>query len=287
MNFHHLSRFTYLACLVPSSILRTSRPRPVKTLHGLLAAIFLMALSATSKAEVIDLKTRDSQIRLLIEGPANPSHVVALFTGGRGAVELRSDGSIGKGRGNFAVRTRTMLQARGMATVVVAAPDDNRNLRGNRDRDNYAIDVGNVIGYLRSTFSRPIWLHGTSRGTNGIVLTLPKIKDASKKPDGIVLSSSITKRNKYNSVFDAKLDEITGPVLVLHHREDPCRVTPSRGVKTLMKALIRAAPKKAILFTGGGQNTRGRKCGAKSKHGFIDIEQQVIKAMAGFIKNPG
>lgn len=256
-------------------------------MHIVIVSVFVMGISGTAKAEVIDLKTRDSKIRLLIEGPANPTHVVALFAGGHGGVEINDDGSIGWGSGNFAVRTRTMFHAHGMATAVLAAPYDNNYLKGNRGRDEYATDVGNVIGYLRTTFSKPVWLHGTSRGTTGIALTVPKIKDSAKKPDGIVLSASLMKRNKFDNVFDGDLDEITGPVLVLHHKDDPCGVTPVGKVKDLIEALKKASPKKAVLFEGGGQSSSGRACGAKTKHGFIDIEQKVIDAMALFIKNPG
>lgn len=252
-----------------------------------IVSVLVMAISGVAAAGVKDLKTRDSNIRLLIEGPANPTHVVVLFAGGHGGVEINDNGSLGWGGGNFAIRTKTMLHAHGMATAVLAAPGDNRNLKGNRGRDEYATDVGNVIGYLRTTFSKPVWLHGTSRGTTGIALTVPKIKDASKKPDGIVLSASVMKKNKFANVFDGDLDEITGPVLVLHHKDDSCGITPVGKVKDVLEALKKAGPKKAVLFEGGGQSASGRKCGSKTKHGFIDIEQRVIDAMASFIKNPG
>jgi len=256
-------------------------------MHIVIVSVFLIAISGAAGAKVVDLKTRDSHIRLLIEGPANPTHVVALFAGGDGSVEINDDGTLGRLGGNFAVRTRTMFHAYGMATAVLAAPDDNNRLKGTRDRDEYATDVGNVIGYLRTTFSIPVWLHGTSRGTIGISMTVPKIMDQAKKPDGIMFSASVMESNHYDQVFDGGLDKITGPVLVLHHKDDYCWMTPAGKVNDFIKALKRAAPKKAVIFEGGGQSESGGECKGQSKHGFIDIEQKVIDAMALFIKNPG
>lgn len=282
-----ISQLIQLASVILPSATMNRKCVPKNAIPVVIASVLVAAISGAAGAEVIDLKNRDNNIRLLIEGPANPTHVVALFAGGDGAVKINDDGSIGWLSGNFAVRTRTMLHAHGMATAVLAAPDNYGNLKGSRGRDDYITAVGNVIGYLRTTFSKPVWLHGTSRGTISIVLTVPKIKDSAKKPDGIVLSASVMEENNFDNVFYGDLDEITGPVLVLHHKNDPCWVTPVEKVKDLLKALKKAWPKKAVLFKGGGQSASGRGCGAQTQHGFIDIEQQVIDVMALFIKNPG
>ena len=251
------------------------------------AALILLFASQPVSADVVDVKTRDTTIRVLIEGSEKPSHVVVLFAGGDGAVGIDDDGAIGDLGGNFVVRTRNMLHDRGMATVVLAAPGDMPSLLGMRDRDNYARDVENVMVYLRGRFKEtPIWMHGTSRGTISIVFTLPKFGAAANRPDGVVLSSAVTRGAKYPHVFQGEPGTITGAVLVLHHKDDPCKVTPVDGAKRPFKSLTAANPKKLMLMEGGGQNARGKPCHAFSHHGFIDIEERVIDAMAGYIKTP-
>ncbi|MEK9673073.1 MAG: hypothetical protein VW268_11315 [Rhodospirillaceae bacterium] len=254
----------------------------------LIPAFLFLLCAASARADVVDVKTRDTQIRILIEGPDKPSHVVTIFAGGHGAVGIDNAGEIGKMRGNFAVRTRAMLQAHGMATVVLAAPDDMSSLKDRRNTDEYATDVESVMAYLRGRFpGTPIWMHGTSRSTISITMTVPKFKSAANRPDGIVLSASVTEPTNSGGehVMKAKLGAITGAVLVAHHKDDPCYVTPPAGAERLLNALTAAKPKKLMMLEGGGQNARGGDCGAKAQHGFVDMEQEAIDAMAGWIKS--
>ena len=250
--------------------------------------ITIMSFAVAATADVIDVKTRDSNIRILVEGPETPTHVIAIFAGGSGNTQIKDDGSIGKGRGNFAVRTRGLLNDHGFATAVVASPDDNKDLRGHRRSDDYATDVENVMAYLRKRFQGvSLWMHGTSRGTISIAMTVPKFKNAANKPDGIVLSASVTEPSNASAdnVYDADLGNITGAVLVLHHKEDPCYITPASNTPKLLKDLTKASPKKLMILEGGGQNARGGECGAKTQHGFIDMEKETIDAMVGWIKS--
>ena len=122
--------------------------------------------------------------------------------------------------------------------------------------------------------------------TISITMTVPKFKNPADRPDGIVLSSAVTERSNYDAVFDADLAGITGPVLVLHHKDDPCYVTPPAGAERLLAALTAAKPKTLIMFEGGGEHASGGDCGAKSHHGFIDIEERVTDAMTAWVKDP-
>ncbi len=75
--------------------------------------VILLISQDLAAAEVIDVQTRDSHIRILIEGPADPSHAVALLAGGNGDTEIKGDGSIGRRSGSFAVRTHGFLHGQG------------------------------------------------------------------------------------------------------------------------------------------------------------------------------
>ena len=206
---------------------RRTVPVAVYLTLALVALLAVTGYSGRASAEVVDVKTRNTMIRLLIEGPANPSHVVALFAGGHGGVEIADDGTIGWCRGNFAVKTRDMFHQNGMATAVVGPPDDMRNLVNKRGTDAYVTDFGNVIQNLRERFKISVWVHGTSSGTNSVALPTSKITDPSRRPDGIILSSSLTARIKFNdTVFDGKLENIVSPVLIVSHKNDSCVYTP-------------------------------------------------------------
>lgn len=55
----------------------------------------VVCLPQAFAAEVVDVKTRGISIRLLIEGPAQPTAVMALFMGGDGHVEIIDQGNLG------------------------------------------------------------------------------------------------------------------------------------------------------------------------------------------------
>ena len=252
-------------------------------------AVFLLATAwaGSAAAEVVHLKTRDTHIHVLIEGPAKPSAVVVIFSGGDGDVQFTDDGTITKGAQNFAVRTRMLLQQHGLATAVLSTPDDNRDLRLFAASSGYAEDVENVMAMLRARFPGvPIWMHGTSRGTVSIAEAAPKIKNPANRPDGIVFSSSVTERSKYDVVFDGDLAGLTMAVLVLQHKDDPCYVTPPDGAEKLLQALTRAKPKRLVMIAGGGAHARGADCMPHSHHGFIDVEAEAIDTMVDFIRTP-
>lgn len=247
---------------------------------------FLLVLPFSARADVVDVKTRNTTIRMLVEGPAKPTAVVVIFSGGDGNVEISDDGTIGKGRGNFAVRTRGLLNGYGLATAVLSPPEDNRDLRLFGATAAYGEDIENVMAALRARFpGLPIWMHGTSRGTISIAEGASKIKNPANRPDGIVLSSSVTVHKKYDSVFDGNLAAFTGAALIIHHKDDACFVCPASGTDDILKALENAKPKKVMLFEGG-DTPRGDECQPHHYHGFIGLEAKVIDAMVAYIKAP-
>ncbi|MDA0997176.1 MAG: hypothetical protein O2944_03090, partial [Proteobacteria bacterium] len=176
----------------------------------------------------------------------------------------------------------------GMATAVVAPAADMTDLNGQRGSDEFVTDFGNVFAYLRERFKKPVWAHGTSRGSVSIALPVSKIVDPSRRPDGIILSSPVSKRAKLlNSVFDGDLGAITGPALIVAHKNDGCGVTPASGAEQIAAALTKAKPVKVLIMEGGDELAKGDPCKPLSQHGFPGIQQRVIDAMAAFIKNPG
>jgi pimeloyl-ACP methyl ester carboxylesterase len=242
--------------------------------------------------EVVDVETRATTIRLLIEGPAHPSAVIALFMGGDGNAEITDQGEVGKGQSNFAITTRGQFQAKGIATVVVAAPlDMGAKLTRLRGSDDYATDFGNVMKYLHERFKTPVWVHGTSRGTISIALPASKIKELLKSPDGIILSSSVTdsnrqSKNAFDNVLDANLENISVPVFIVANSNDACSVTPASGAARIAQAMKHAKPVKVKIFDGPDGVAKGDPCGPNHHHGFPGIRKEVLESMIEFMNKP-
>lgn len=238
-----------------------------------------------ARAGVEDVKSRGETTRLLVEKGDNPWVTVVLFAGGKGAMDISEDGDIGWGARNFLVRAREYFQDKGAITAVIDAPTDHKDkLYGFRGTEEHAQDIGAVIKHLRAKYGFPVWLVGTSRGTNSVANAGVRLKE--NKADGIVLTSSMLADNdKGDQVLNYDVAKITGPVLISHHRKDECSKTPPSGVPLLKKALVNAGPVKVMWYEYEG-NTKSKVCQARHYHGFIDIEEKVVSDIMAWIKSP-
>lgn len=238
-------------------------------------------------AGVQDVQSRGQTTRLLVEKGDNPFAVVVLFAGGKGVLKITEDGGMGWGRGNFLVRTAKHFRKNGAITAVIDAPSDRPyDMYYFRSTEEHAKDVGAVIKRLRAEYSLPVWLIGTSRGTNSVANAGARLQGADR-PDGIVLTATVTEpgNKDYDHVMMMALDKIELPVLIAHHRKDRCYVTSPGEVKGLKEALKNANPVK-VLWYEGAKNPRGNECGARHYHGFIGIEKRVVKDIMAWIRNP-
>src|SRR5207244_550656 len=80
-----------------------------------------------------------------------------------------------------------------------------------------------VIAALREMAPVPVWLVGTSMGTVSAANAAARLEDGG--PDGLVLTSTVTRgsREMIESVGDVRLQDITVPTLLVHHRDDTWR----------------------------------------------------------------
>ena len=143
-----------------------------------------------------------------------------------------------------------------------------------------------LIKHLRAEYSLPVWLIGTSRGTNSVANAAARLKGRDR-PDGIVLTATVTEASNSGKehVMGMALDKIELPVLIAHHKKDACYVTPPSGVSGLKEALKKAGPVK-VLWYEDAKNPRGSECGARHYHGFIGIEKRVVRDIMAWIKSP-
>jgi hypothetical protein len=163
-----------------------------------------------------------------------------------------------------------------------APPHD--GLRLVQDCKTHAQDVAGVIAALRLEALVPVWVVGTSMGTISSANAAARLRVGG--PDGLVLTSSVTRRSVITrlgiTVRDVGLDEITVPTLVVHHQSDGCVVSPFADAHMLMRQLRRAPKKEFMAFQGGAPV--GDPCEAFSAHGFMGIDDEVVKAIPDWIK---
>jgi pimeloyl-ACP methyl ester carboxylesterase len=260
-----------------------------KPIHSLLIALLLLGSHVVSAEELVSVTTpRGVEQRfLLLEPTQEPTAIVLLFAGGKGALDLGKGlfgPSIGWGAKNFLVRTRKDLAKHGFIVATLDAPADrqgNEGMSGGfRTSDAHVRDVDTVIASLRERADLPVWLVGTSRGTESVAYLGIH---SSQRPAGIVLTSSMTESNaKGTAVPDLHLERIQIPTLITHHKDDGCRWTRPRGAERI-RAMLNSAPVAELALFEGGRE-QGKPCKAMSHHGYLGIEDRVIDTIAAFIK---
>lgn len=257
----------------------------------LLPTLLLLSLhqSVGAKEELIEVKTpRDAtQKFLLLKPESEPKAIVLLFAGGKGALNLSKGmfgNSIGWGKKNFLVRSREKFAKQGFIVATIDAPSDKQGQKGMyyefRTSDAHVEDIDAVISKLLEDAELPVWLIGTSRGTESAAYAGI---NSSSKLAGIVLTSSMTEENgKGLAVTELPLSLIKTPVLITHHANDGCKWTTPDGAKYIKQLLTSAPVAELKLFEGGSE--QGKPCKAMSHHGYLGIEDEVINAIAEFIK---
>ena len=251
------------------------------------AALMLALLAASLPAmaqtpQVVDLPTRPGAIqRILVIAPEQPKAAVILFAGGDGDIGIQPDGSLARG-GNFLVRSRRLFAGHNLLTVVVDAPSDQSSVP--RETAEHVTDIKTVIAWIRQKGKIPVWLVGTSRGTQSAAYVATRLAQAEGGADGVVLTSSMISDRRGTAVPDMPIDRLRVPVLVVHHKQDGCRYCSFNGIPHLMERLTGAPRRELIAFEGG--NDVGDPCGARAYHGYNGIEADVVQRIAAWITAP-
>lgn len=260
----------------------------IKRIFFIFSVLILFQQSVSAKEELVEIKTpRDvTQKYLLLEPENEPKAIVLLFAGGKGTLNLNQGmfgNSIGWGKNNFLVRSREKFAEHGFIVATIDAPSDKQGKDGMyyefRTSDAHVEDIDSVIARIRENNDLPVWLIGTSRGTESAAYIG---MGSSQKLAGIVLTSSMTEENgKGLAVTELPLSIIKIPTFITHHVNDGCKWTTPDGAK-LIKQLLTAAPVTELkLFDGGREQSK--PCKAMSHHGYLGIEDDVIDAIATFI----
>lgn len=237
--------------------------------------------------KVVDIPTRPGvSERVLVLSPLTAKAAVVLLAGGHGGLQLNADGSMKWGEGNFLLRTRQMFVDQGLLVVVLDAPSDRLSppfLAGFRQSPEHAADLKAVIAWVRESARVPVWLVGTSRGTQSAAYVATQLAGPDG-PDGLVLTSTILSDDRGRPVPALPLEKLRIPVLVVHHEQDGCKLCSFADMPALMTKLDQTPKRQLLAFKGG--TSRGDPCEAFAYHGFNGLERDVVQQIAAWITVP-
>lgn len=264
-------------------------------MRTLAAALLTCPLAALACGEVVTLKTHgDSTTRYALTVPPKATAVLILLPGGGGYVDLGADGCAQKLKGNSLIRSQPIFQQEGLATALVDAPSDHytdEGLGGFRAQPAHAEDLGKVIADLRARLKLPVWLAGTSRGAISAANAAGRLQGAAA-PEGVVITSPVTFGTQggrlpwtAQTVYDAPLEKLRMPLLLVAHAADNCLRSPPGGIAGIAQR-VKSARVQSVTVTGGpGARQRGlAACEGRSPHGFADQEAEVAQGIARFVK---
>lgn len=241
-------------------------------------------LVAQAQPEVVEIPTRPGvTVRFLYARAEHPVASAVVLQGGSGAIGIYRNGTT-QSTGFLATGAERFTR-NGISVAIPDTPSDRSNLQDFRATPEHAQDVAALMAYLRQRAAVPVWAIGTSNGSLSAAAASTHLKD--KGPDGIVLTAAVTQRPVAHAhpVTDAPLDQVTVPVLLVHHKHDGCSVTPYAAMPSLLAAL-KASKKAELVSVEGGDKGSGTPCGG-GHHQFLGIETAVTQAIADWIKlNP-
>lgn len=192
--------------------------------------------------------------------PKAPRGSVILMPGGHGSIGAGPGGQITQLQGNQLVRTRNGYLARGLAVMVV---DSGTNL-------------ASAVQYM-AQIKRPVTVVATSRGTIRAAQGIA----GGARPDALVLTAGFLSAESGSGQNVMSILGSAGALprtLVIHHRQDSCRVTLPAGVDPFIKW---ASGRARVAWLSGGAST-GDPCEARAHHGFNGLDGQVVGLAAGF-----
>jgi dienelactone hydrolase len=133
--------------------------------------------------------------------------------------------------------------------------------------------VDEVVKFYKAKFGLPIWIFGHSMGSSTATYYANELGASKGVIAGIIIAGTINSASLN--------DEVSLPVLGIHHLYDGCAGTPV----TASSRIIEGRPAKYIskleIIEGG--ITEGGVCESFAYHGFNQTESEFIRRAAQFI----
>jgi predicted alpha/beta hydrolase family esterase len=270
-----------------------SRPNSMRRIKPI-ALSWLLTFGAVAQAEeIVTLTTRPgvTQSYLLANLPNNPQAIALLFAGGSGFIALRSEaGQVKYDSDNFLVRSRDEFVKRNVVAAVIDAASDSQSSAGMSDETRMSIehasDIAAVIAALSKQFPGiPVYLIGTSRGTVSAAAIAARNAAGIR---GAVLTATVFRKNQPRrsdkrtspglSGFDFATIKV--PLLLVHHVNDQCYVTPYADA-------ARLSNKYPLISVTGGRTEGSDPCVWLNAHGFYGKESETVDQIVNWmVKKP-
>lgn len=254
-----------------------------------ISVVLTGALSGAALAQepTVQIPSRDQRIRAILLKPQKPVASVILLVGGHGQMDIAPNGAIKWGRGNQLVRTRSEYVKQGFAVLVPdIAPDwkgEKNPVWGYRWNPKHGADIGALVAYMR-TIAEPVVVVGTSRAavTAGVTLL---VNEGKRRPDLLVLTAPMLMpfedQPSFQKAITARADRAQMPMLVIGNKKDECKFTSPASIEAFRE--WRGQDKLDVILLDGPQGT-GHPCEAQAAHGFVGIDDQVVRAVSEWIK---
>lgn len=217
---------------------------------------------------------------LLMPAPRQPLRdVLVLFPGGNGAGPFRliEEGTVFGW--SFLVRSADSMVRSGLSVVAVNPPSDHQNgmSSGFRESPEHAEDIARLLAELERDGFERIYLVGNSRGTISVISLAARLNNPRIK--GIILTSTLEYENFMRWL---PLERISQPVLMIHHRQDSCRVSSFEEAE---KTRNKLASGTAVDFVelNGGAYPRSAPCDNLSAHAFFGLEETVVPIITDWV----
>jgi pimeloyl-ACP methyl ester carboxylesterase len=133
-----------------------------------------------------------------------------------------------------------------------------------------------IGAFLRSRAPMPVWLVGTSNGT--ISAANAAVRLGPSRIAGVVLTSSVW----LGGIEAAHFETLRVPTLIVHNRNDGCRLSPFGQAAPALASLHDARARQLIVVSSSA--SLSAPCAAMSPHGYLGIEKQVVGLIADWIK---
>jgi predicted esterase len=247
--------------------------------------LFFLATTTTSFAvtEIRTILTRPGvtmNVLAMTAEKSAPHDALILFPGGNGAgsFKMAEDGAV-KGW-NFLVRSAGLFVQNGFSVFTVAPPSDHPTgmSTGFRESSEHAEDIASLVSLLEQQGYERIFLVGNSRGTLSAAFLGTRLTNNHLK--GIILTSTLEYENFLSWL---PLEKLQLPVLMVHHRNDACRIS-SFEEAGITRANLSAITAVSFTEVNGGAYPRTPPCDNLSAHGFFGVEEKVVQVITEWIE---
>lgn len=244
--------------------------------------VLLTTVPAFAATEIRSIATRPGvTMDFLVMTPDQPVQrdALVLFPGGNGAGPFKlSDGGAVSGW-SFLVRSADSFIRGGLSVITVNPPSDHSTgmSTGFRESAEHAEDIAALASYLVRQGYQRIFLVGNSRGTLSATSLGTRLKESHVK--GIILTSSLEYENFLRWL---PLETLNLPVLMVHHRDDACRVSPFQEAEKTRDTL-RSHTSVDFTEVSGGAYPRSVPCDNLSAHGFFGMEDKVVQVITDWV----